>query len=287
MRSVAIVGLVLGLGLALPAAAGELPDVVPITVTATSTLAKTKTKTYDAWYVLAPDNVGDRFWCEGKPDEGVGETVVIKLATPAKIDSLTLAVGVWKTDALFHANNIVTGVDVIADGRTQSVAFPEDRTQVEVTLGGAPVSELRLQIAKVKKGRMNDSCIDSVKLNMASPSLILIGADRAQGAGFAPTVKAIAQAITDCDESLLRQHVRFPLAYEDTVPHKNRYANAKAAAKACKSGTFSSVAGLELDIAKVVTDTPGTIELRADVFAWKLVLDGGQWKLVGLEDDTP
>jgi hypothetical protein len=285
MRGLAVVALVLGL--ASPAVADDaFPAVVPVTVTATSTLTA-KAKSYDAWHALAPDTMGARFWCEGKPDEGVGEALVIKLATPAKIDSIKLAVGVWKTDALFHANNLVTGVDVIADGRKQSVTFPEDRQELEVAIGGAPVTELRLQIAKVKKGRMNDSCISSVKLDLANPSLILIGADRAQGAAFQPTVEAIAHALADCDEALLSKYARFPLAYEDTVRHKVKYADAKAAAKGCKKVGFSTLAELKFGNATISTEAPGKIELREDVLSWRFVLDGGQWKLVGLEDGSP
>ena len=157
-----------------PAIADE-PETTRITVvtsvTATSTLAAKSPNAYaparvlelaDIEHDLPPSSA----WCEGKPDEGIGEGVTLAFAAPTKIKEVVLRAGFWKTEKLFRANNIVTGVELRTDdGRKKSVALPAKLEVVTVALGGAAVRELTVSIARVKKGKMNDSCLSNVEVH--------------------------------------------------------------------------------------------------------------------------
>jgi hypothetical protein len=79
----------------------------------------------------------DSAWCEGKPDEGIGESVTVTFERPTKIQTMTIKAGVWKTQKLFDANNIITGLEVITnDGRPGGTVSPDRNSdtagQVEV-----------------------------------------------------------------------------------------------------------------------------------------------------------
>src|SRR5438067_2458894 len=97
----------------------DLPKQVALIskVSATSTFSDKNDPTdYSAWRAIAPETRGGggmsmeeptlwSAWCEGKKDEGIGETLTITFAEPTQIDSIRIAAGVWRTDALFKANN--------------------------------------------------------------------------------------------------------------------------------------------------------------------------------------
>ncbi len=113
-----------------PVPAGGYPPINrPLAVTsvvATSTHADRK-DAYAAWRVLAPtvkatqDGASeyDSAWCEGKPDEGVGEGLTITFAEPTRIDGVYVAAGVWKSDKLYASSNRLAW----RDGRWHLVAF--------------------------------------------------------------------------------------------------------------------------------------------------------------------
>src|SRR5262249_41382506 len=98
-------------------AAADEPDTTHITVvtsvTATSTLAGKVKDYYAAANVLYFDRDEEhgmppqQAWCEGKPDEGIGEGVTLAFAAPVTIPEIVVRGGYWKTDKLFRANNIV------------------------------------------------------------------------------------------------------------------------------------------------------------------------------------
>ena len=98
------------------------------------------------------------------------------------------------SDALFHANNIPTAVDVVTDdGRKQRVALPGTIERVEVPLGGAPIKQLVITFASVKKGRMNDTCISGVRLHSATP--LLVGINPADADALMPALAEIHRAL--------------------------------------------------------------------------------------------
>jgi len=289
-----VLALVAGVAVTRSAAADQdrltLQPILVMTVTATSTLAATKNRSYDPWRPVAGRSRND-FWCEGKRDAGIGEALVMTLAVPTTIDSLSLEAGVWKSDELFHANNIVTGVDVVTDdGRVVNVVLPEEQKDVEVPLGGAPVKQLTIKLTKVKPGPMNDSCISGVQLH-ANPEPTVVMADAASLVALGPSFAKIQQAIADCDAAALRTRVKLPMSYSDTAGPKEdtmrviKYKDAAAVTKACKAGRFSTF-GNSTQF-KVKSGSPTRVMFEDETLEWWLALDAGQWKLTGLVDGTP
>jgi hypothetical protein len=216
---------------------------------------------------------------------------VVTLAAPTTIASLSLHAGVWKSTELFHANNIITGVDVVTDGgRVVHVVLPEELKEVDVALGGAPIKQLAIKLTKVKKGRMNDSCISGVQLH-AAPEISLVVGDAASLAALRPGFAKIRQAIAECDATALRTHVMFPMSYSDTAGPKEdtmrviKYKDARALLKACKSTRFTAF-GNSTHFA-VKSESPTRLRLEDETLEWQLALDAGHRKLAGLIDGTP
>jgi len=271
-------------------------DLLPVptlamTVTASSTLAASKAHSYEPWRPLVGWSRTSGFWCEGKRDEGIGEALVVTLAAPTTIASLSLHAGVWKSMELFQANNIITGVDVVTDdGRVVHVVLPEELREVDVALGGGPVKQLTIKLTKVKKGRMNDSCISGVQLH-ATPETSLVVGDAASLAALRPSFAKIRQAIADCDAAALRTLAMFPMSYSDTAGAKEdtmrviKYKDASALIKACKSTRFTAF-GNSTHFA-VKSESPTRLRLEDETLEWQLALDAGRWKLAGLIDGTP
>lgn len=163
--------------LAAPALADDLPELVPATITATSTLAS-NTNHYAAWQPFVSKAEDDRMWCEGKPDDGIGEALVVAFAAAVKLDAIELSAGVWKTEALFRANNVVTAIDVTTDdGRKLAFAFPDERKPVEMKLGGAPVKQLRFAIKACKKRELwgIDGAFEQPGITTERPGTITVG----------------------------------------------------------------------------------------------------------------
>jgi len=264
--------------------APSLPAAIGVSVSATSTLVA-KSKTYEAWYALGVDPT--RFWCEGKSDEGIGEALVLKLSAPTKLDSLVIRAGVWRSPELFRANNRITELDIVTDdGRVKKVALREEREDLEVSLGRAPVSELRFEIAKVAKGRMNDTCISGIDLHPAGGGAIVLGADATAASALEPTFAKAWHAFDTCDEVGLRAVVKLPFVRGEVGTRGKRYADAKAVRKGCKAGEFSTFV-LHPDTPHVKSEAPGKLMLENDTLEWHFVLDGHAWKLASLVDQTP
>jgi hypothetical protein len=267
------------------------PNLLPVTVTATSTLISGK-KTYDAWRVLG--NVWGEFWCEGKPDEGIGEALTVQFPKPTKVDTISIRPGVQKSDALFKANNVVTGLSVTTDdGRSKEVTFPGKFSQerAEVEIGGSPVKQLTLKITKVRRGRMNDSCISEVSIATNPGSVVLIGVEPAQAATLQPIFDGTLRAIAACDPKLLAAQARFPLPYgvvdNDDIAY-TKYKDVPALIRDCKEHKFSDFGKLQGE-AKVKMEGSGKVSILDEVtlMEWDFAFDHGSWKLVKLVDQTP
>ena len=159
-------------------------------------------------------------WCEGKADEGVGESVTVTLATATRIDKIAVAAGVHKSDRLFAANNRITRLEVIADGRPPLVVvLPKTRELVEIPVGGAPVSALTLRVAAVKKGRLNDTCLSAVDLFRGSQRLSPVqGFD---AAALAALPRALGEMQYELEEGpdvgRMKRLFAFPFTYTDEV----------------------------------------------------------------------
>ena len=171
-------------------------------VTASSTFAD-KHDAYAAWRTVDFDlHRGDlgvpgvvwSAWCEGKPDEGIGEGVTITFEQPTPLAMLRIAAGVQRSDALWKSNNQITSLEVIVDGVSQKVTPATTRGEdTEVKLD-ATVTTIAVKIAAVKKGKMNDSCISSIELTPkgGSPTAVtLIGIDGKAWVALGPALTAL------------------------------------------------------------------------------------------------
>nr|HEX4314773.1 hypothetical protein [Kofleriaceae bacterium] len=209
----------------------NLPAVVLVkSVTATSTF-KDPHDAYAAWKTIAPETRDDpngmmgarvlwSAWCEGKPDEGIGETVTVTLAEPTVVDAITIDAGVWRTDALFAANNQPTSLEVGFDGKPVTVA-PSGKTDTVAKAPGAKgtkYSTITVKIAAVKKGRMNDSCVANIDLMRDGAVLpVALGVDAAAWKALPAAITAIEKAIEDPKRAGLEQLLEFPFSSADPL----------------------------------------------------------------------
>lgn len=249
MRLVALVALVVSGGVHTAAAK---PNPFPYLdrmaavkdVTATSTLPD-KQDGYAAWRALAykvrpGDDMGEVIlwsaWCEGKKDEGLGETITLALAEPTQIDHVRIAAGVWRTDKLFAANNQITALEVGADGKTQTVKPPLAREWVEAKIG-AKVKTLTFKIASVKKGKMNDSCIAGIDLVAPGNERIvpMVTVDPKAVAELPGAVKEIQAALDAPDRKGLEPLLAFPFSNLDIETFSG------GGGKATTSASFAAV----------------------------------------------
>ena len=214
----------------------NLPDATAIKeVTATSTLADPH-DAYAAWKVLryetrGGDPEGDEplvlwsSWCEGAKDEGLGEAVTITFAVPTAVDAVRIAAGVWRSDKLFAANNRVTALEVIADGKSQTVK-PKGKTWTSAKLHGR-VSSLVIKLAAVTKGRMNDSCISGIDLVRGDETLVpLIGLDLKALATLPKAMAEIEDALGQSDRKGLKALLELPVP--EPRPRRHGHGGAKA-----------------------------------------------------------
>jgi hypothetical protein len=163
-------------------AAPRLPPLVVVKDVRATSVAK-----QDAWVTLAPvveDSDGEpattSAWCEGKRDEGLGEAITYTFAEPTAIDTIIVSAGVWTSDKLFGWSNRVLELEVTTDdGRSQVVTPPLERSPTEIVLGGDPVTSITLRIAKVKRGRTNDTCLAEVYFSQGGQVLSPIPGDSA------------------------------------------------------------------------------------------------------------
>lgn len=266
--------------------AQSMPRVVGVTATATSAAGS-----HQPWSVLMPGDASR--WCEGQADEGIGETLVLTLATPTRIEKLTIRAGVWESEESFREHNLVTKIDVIADNGRQAVASPpQDRSAVTVAIGGGPVKQLKLRIAEVHRGTVDESCIAGVDLVAPSWTTFLVGLDRNTAAGVEPAVRAIATAFERCDARTFTRLVQFPLPYrrqgdDDQPASPSDYPDSEALVRACKQHAFDALRDMIHRTPDIVSDALGKVLVRYDALAWHLVLDAGKWRLASLDDDKP
>ena len=218
MRTLVLATLLLGRA----AAAEPMPKLPPMVavkeVTATSTFAD-KRDAYAAWHALAYDmrwDMGEGVlwsaWCEGKPDEGLGETVTITLAEPTQVDEVQVAAGVWRSDKLFAANNKITALEVIADGKPQTVK-PRKKDDWASAPIRAKVTTIAVKVTAVKKGKMNDSCISGINLMRGGETLApMIGFDPRPLTALPGALSAIQDALSAPDKKGLEPLVEFPFS---------------------------------------------------------------------------
>lgn len=217
-------------------------------VTATSTFPDKK-DAYAPWRALAYEvRQADpsappilwSAWCEGKKDEGIGEALTVTFAEPTQLDSVKVAAGVWRSAALHTANNQITSMDVIVDGKPQTIK-PSGRTRVEVKIG-AKVTTLAFKITGAKKGRMNDTCIAGIDLMRGGDQLVpLIGMDARALASLPTQMQEIQTALAAPGRKGLDTLLAYPFTSLDADgffmggSKQGKAANWAAVVAACKT----------------------------------------------------
>ena len=297
-------------------------------VTATSTYAAKKgdkvKDRYAPWRVLAPkqdpkypaDPCGGgggpgylTAWCEGKPDEGIGEGVTITLADPMVVDSVYLGPGVWHPK-WWKDNNQPTQLEVGAsDGRKWTVDVPAADAEnaeygdpwqgVSQDIGGKPIASLTVKIAAVKKGKMNDSCITLMYVAAGETGFLpAIGMSAEAVKALKDTAAAFHKALSECDGAALAGMARFPLkfarapswdeqSYKPKAPKPRTFAGGDAFTKACKAGGETFVDLPEEDAyVKIIAPDKVDLKARGDGprpqvfhFLWK----DSKWTLTGID----
>jgi hypothetical protein len=319
-------------GAATPSAAGgaatpelpKLPRLVAIReVTASSTFVdKARRDAYAAWRVLEYSQeldestrtyVPSTAWCEGKPDEGVGEGVAIALAAPTQIDAIRIAAGVWKSAKLHAANNQIAALEVSLDGKPTRVSPAATRTWLEVPVGRT-VSTIAIKLAEVKKAKMNDSCLSGVEL--VQHHEVLQPARNLEGAAAAELPRALAalqSSLLAPGRPGLEKLLEFPFVNHDAsgffaagAPGPIKHASWKALDAACRawdklverdaideSRPVSCQRPADVDPAddrpaRVINAGPGKIEVvfpghREVNELWRLHWRDGAWRLTAID----
>ena len=295
----------------------NLPAVVGVRdVSATSTYRDRKDR-YAAWRTLVYTEVENggmdvprTAWCEGKRDEGVGETVTIRLAAPTRLDQIRIAAGVWLTEKLFAENNRITALDVTLDGKTTRVTPPATRAWASVDVG-RPVSTIAIKIAGVKQGKMNDSCLSAVDLIQGGKELVVVrGVDGAAAAALPGALARLeAQLGGAPPPRSLEALLDFPLSVHASDSFfagggpavtlrnwKALVAACRAQAKAAAAGGFA-FKGCPPPVAvdakddwpgRILSPAPGVIEVtfpshREVLDVWRLRWRHGAWKLQAID----
>jgi hypothetical protein len=245
----------------------KLPDIIAIReLTATSTFAD-KRDLYAAWRTIYYDAVLDKAtqeympttaWCEGKPDEGLGEGVTIAFAVPTQLDAIHVAAGVWKSAKLFASNNRITALDVALDGKTTTVKPATTRTWLSVPIG-RPVSTISLKIAAVARGAMNDSCISGISLVRKDAEFTaIVGIDAAAAAALPRALSTIQSALENPDPAGLEKLLDFPFTLHPAAgfamgaPKPIKHASWHSLEAACRAQAKAEAAGT-LDESKPIT----------------------------------
>jgi hypothetical protein len=147
------------------------------TITATSTL-KDKKNRYKAENLL--DDKEATAWCEGKPTDGVGESITIEFNQPVNLGGFYFSPMYAKSFNTARHNNRVKKLTVTVDGSSHPVtvdmfehnecgpgpmACPElARPQAVFFPGGRKIKKLTIRIDKVEKGaKYNDTCLSTLR----------------------------------------------------------------------------------------------------------------------------
>lgn len=297
-------------------ASEKLPKLDTIIVlqdaTASSTFVDKKKKdAYAPWQILDWDSVENagmdvppNAWCEGKPDEGIGENVTLTLAAPTRVDEMKIAAGVWLNQKLFDANNRITALSVSFDGGPAIKVSPSAKREWSTVKVGKPITTIKLTIDGVTKGKMNDSCISGVELSVGDDTPnIARGLDAAAMAALPAFYAALEKALADPARAGLDKLLAFPFTYESSdwfLDGSNRkpqkIANAKALATACKKKApacpgLPNTGGRE-DNARLGGPGPGLLSIRFPssrevIDVWQLAWKNGAWKLTSAAYESP
>ena len=180
-------------------------------------------------------------WCEGKPDEGIGEGLTITFVAPTVIDEVSIEGGVHTSEQEARESNLPLRFEVTtSDGRKLTAETDVDGKAV-VRLGGAAIERLFVGFAAVEKTESNASCITQITLRKGARALVpVLGATAATVAELPQALAEITEALTSCDPAQLEARLRYPLWFkrpaEKNPVFQDSYPDLRQMVKACKAG---------------------------------------------------
>jgi len=205
-----------------------------------------------------------------------------RVRSPASIDAI----------AVFPSANAsrLTGLDVIADGRTQRVA--KRGSTIDVPLKGKPISKLVLKVATFDKNAAPAACIKTLQFEGDPAPGVVYGVSAGEAAALEPRVIAIRAALRTCTK--LGDALAFPFTYARRTMTRNgldekkeTFADVARATVACKRRQFAPlVKSMRLSDDTIVSSgAPGQVTvLVLDGDPWNLELRRGKWVLASVGD---
>jgi hypothetical protein len=138
--------------------------------TASSTLKPIGKRKYDIENVRAMN--AETAWCEGAPDDGIGESITLDVKRPLPLAAIMIAPGYYNFDnkTLWAKNNRVAEMEVTLNGtHTFTAKIPDEQfTELYPLLVrdfNEPVREVKLTIRAVHRGTAaRDTCISTIRL---------------------------------------------------------------------------------------------------------------------------
>lgn len=189
-------------------------------------------------------------WCEGKPGDGVGETLAIRLARPAFIDDIWIASGRWTTEQTFADSNKPTRLTVSFGDKVKTVDVQPGRrwTRVEVGWG---YDAFTIKIDAVAKAKINDTCISGIKFTSKDRTMVVVrGMDTA-------ALGALKNGVAKIYDG--RDKAKLPRAYNTADTRSNV--------------AFKQIGPSELEL---------TFPYEGETLdTWRIAWTAGEWKLAG------
>jgi hypothetical protein len=144
---------------------------------------------YHPSYVL--DDDPKTAWVEGRPDDGIGESIFIETSTVSRVRTLRLGIknGYQKSEKLLEANSAPAQVTVIVlnDGGTEVTRQKATLTRtmgvqdIDIALNGKPLAAVMIEIDAVHPGRVyRDTCISDIAISIDSDVPYNAKAERAK-----------------------------------------------------------------------------------------------------------
>lgn len=114
--------------------------------------------------IKAADGSAGSSWQEGVAGDGIGESLHFQLARSYKVKYMSFQLGNWNSDEYYIGNNRPKELEITVGGVTQSVIFPDGKTEYWIELSReCTASEIDLVIQSVYSGsKWDDTCIAEI-----------------------------------------------------------------------------------------------------------------------------
>jgi len=137
-------------------------------VSATSTYKSSEGKEDEFDVRNAFDGALKSGWCEGKDGNGVGESVMVALPKPLKLDTVSIVNGLAMSEATYKNNNRVSQLTIIGSDQGQVtlnfddgvIDYQERNLSSDIVQGGT----FTFRIEGVHAGKANDTCLGDIKI---------------------------------------------------------------------------------------------------------------------------